>query len=358
MWRPPSRGFGRAALIVAAAAAAVVPLPAPLIEHAYSTVLFPRLQRLVTSASNLAPFALVDALIVVTLAAWIIAIGIDIARTHRGWRHVVARLMLRTIVWTAAFYLAFLVLWGFNYRRVRLADKLQFDPRAISPDALIAVGSVTVAELNALHERAHETGWPERGTIDSSLAAGFDRVQRELGVRMSAVAARPKLTLLDPYFRRAGVAGMTDPYFLETLAESDLLPFERPFVVAHEWAHLAGFADESEANFVGWLTCLRGSIPDRYSGWLFLYEEISRAVARSGRAGLAGKLGSGPRADLRAIADRLWRDVNPTVSVAGWGVYDKYLKANRVQAGAASYAEVVRLILGARFGPDWTPQLR
>ena len=38
---------------------------------------------------------------------------------------------------------------------------------------------------------------------------------------------------------------------------------ERPFVIAHEWAHLAGYADESEANFVAWLTCRRADPADR-----------------------------------------------------------------------------------------------
>ena len=46
---------------------------------------------------------------------------------------------------------------------------------------------------------------------------------------------------------------MTDPFLLETLLAPDLLDVERPFVIAHEWAHLAGYADESEANFVAWL---------------------------------------------------------------------------------------------------------
>jgi hypothetical protein len=357
MGRPPWRGFGRAALVLLAAAAAISPLPAPLVERAYSASLFPRLQRIITSASNLTPFALLDALIVVTLGAWLIAAGMDVARRRRGWADVVARLMLRTIIWAACFYLVFLVVWGLNYRRVRLVDKLQFDARAVSQEAALAVADTTVGELNALHERAHEIGWPARDAIDPSLAAAFDRVQRELGVRTRAIPARPKSTWLDPYFRRAGVAGMTDPYFLETLAESDLLPFEQSFVIAHEWAHLAGFADESEANFVGWLTCLHGSIPNRYSGWLFLYEELSRAVGRNDRAVLAERLAPGPRADLRAIADRLQRQVNPAVSAAGWRVYDKYLKANRVQAGAASYADVVRLVLGVRFGQEWTPML-
>jgi hypothetical protein len=69
------------------------------------------------------------------------------------------------------------------------------------------------------------------------------------------------------------------------------------------------------------------------------------------RATIAAALAPGPRADLQAIRDRFAREVNPVVSTAGWRVYDSYLKANRVQAGAASYAEVVRLVLGVQL-PD------
>jgi hypothetical protein len=148
---------------------------------------------------------------------------------------------------------------------------------------------------------------------------------------------------------------MTDPFFLETLIAGSVLPFERPFVIAHEWSHLAGLADEGEANFLGWLTCVHGSTADQYSGWLFLYQHIVAALPRRDRLELQPRLEPGPRADLRAVADRIARSISPRVAVAGWRVYDRYLKANRVEAGAQSYAEVVRLILGVRFGPDWTP---
>jgi hypothetical protein len=36
------------------------------------------------------------------------------------------------------------------------------------------------------------------------------------------------------------------------------------------------------------------------------------------------------------------------VAAAGWRVYDRYLKANNVPEGTASYADVVRLALGVR----------
>jgi hypothetical protein len=38
-------------------------------------------------------------------------------------------------------------------------------------------------------------------------------------------------------------------------------------------------------------------------------------------------------------------------------VYDRYLKANQVESGAASYGEVVRLVLGTKMGPGWVPAL-
>ena len=68
------------------------------------------------------------------------------------------------------------------------------------------------------------------------------------------------------------------------------------------------------------------------------------------------RLEAGPRADRQAIVERVRLQVNRRLSAAGLKVYDRYLKANRIEAGAASYGEVVRLVLGVRFGPSWTPQ--
>ena len=43
-------------------------------------------------------------------------------------------------------------------------------------------------------------------------------------------------------------------------------------------------------------------------------------------------------------------EVSPRLSEAGWLVYDQYLKANRIEAGAASYGRVVQLVLGVHAG--------
>ncbi|HXI28976.1 MAG TPA: DUF3810 family protein, partial [Vicinamibacterales bacterium] len=266
------------------------------------------------------------------------------------------RAVVRAAVVAAVVYLAFAVAWGFNYRRVPLAEALRLESDRVTPAAARQAASLAVDRMNALHDTAHAAGWPAADAIDDQLAEGLRRAVDELGRGATIVPARPKKTLLDWYFLRAGVDGMTDPFLLETLIASDVLPFERPFVVAHEWSHLAGFADEGDANFVGWLACLRSTPRAQYSGWLFLYSQIAQSIGARAAAPIAERLAEGPRADLRAIRDRIVRHVNPRVAAAGWRAYDAYLKANRVEAGTNSYAQVVRLALGVRL-PSGEPAL-
>jgi hypothetical protein len=345
-WRP--------ALVAAAVAAAFVPLPPPMVEQWYSARLYAGLQPLLTSASNLMPFALFDLLLVAAVGAWIGLAARDLIRVHRR-RLAIVLITWRTIVWCAALYLAFLSVWGLNYRRVRLVDALAVDSTRVTPAAVRDAAIVAADQLNALYDRAHGDGWPAADAIDRQLALALERALAAAGRTQAVVPGRPKRTLLDSYFKRAAVDGMIDPFFLETLVSSAALPFERPFVVAHEWSHLAGIADEGEANFVGWLACLRASPSTQYSGWLFLYSELRHAARPAERLAIADALAAGPRADLEAIRDRIARQVSPRVSAAGWRIYDSYLKANRVEAGAASYDEVVRLALGARLASGRSP---
>lgn len=354
---PPGMRW-RAALVVLAVGAALVPISPAAVERLYSNGLYAVVQRAITSASNLAPVAGFDVAIAVAAILWIVLAVRDIGARGGSALRGAGRVVLRTVIWSAAVYLLFLLAWGLNYRRVRLADRLEFNAAAVTADAARTMANVAVDHVNALYEPAHAAGWGPADAIDPGLAAAFARAVREVGGPAAVAVARPKRTMLDWYFRRAAVSGMTDPFFLETLIASDVLPFERPFVVAHEWSHLAGLADEGEANFLGWLTCLHGSTSDRYSGWLFFYQEVLTSVAREDRPVITAKLAAGPRDDLRASHDRLLRNVSPRVSALGWRVYDSYLKANRVEAGAASYAEVVRLVLGVRFADDWRPVLR
>jgi Protein of unknown function (DUF3810) len=344
-----SRGWRGYALPAIAIAAALLPLPEAFVERWYSQAFYPKIQWSLTPVTNVVPIALLD------LAAGGLIL-LAISRAGRGLRKgpsklAVRRLVVSVVVFAAGAYLAFLCLWGLNYRRVPLEQKLDFDRTRITRDAAFALGKEAVARVNEMHARLNAGGDASR------LGAAFEDAQGLLGQQWTAAVGRPKRSLLTYYFRWAAIDGMTDPFFLEIIVNPDVLPFERPFVVAHEWSHLAGYADESEANFVAWLTCIRGDSLARYSGWLAIYGHLSAALPGDDRRALFAALEPGPRNDLAAIAARYQRSA-PIVRHAAREVYDSYLKANRVTEGIASYDAVVNLAVGTSFGGNWTPRLR
>ena len=338
---------------------ALAPVPAEFIERWFSSGAYPVIQRAVTSATNAAPLAVFDVLVVAALAA----ILVTLFRGGRAaWRARRPKPLLVTLGHVAAAlavaYLVFLAGWGLNYRRIPMFERLNVARGAPSSEDVLQLGLRAVAEVNRLYEPAHHAGWNDDESDDRELRRAFGEVQRTLGGTASAVPGRLKRTMFGPYFRWVGVDGMINPFGLEVLANPDLLPFERPFVAAHEWAHLAGYAHEAEANFVGWLTTLRADVPAQYSGWVFLYWQVSGEVGEQERARLAAALALGPRRDVEAIIARLRRGRWPLLQRAGWAAYDQYLKANRVDEGIRSYGEVVTLILRARFEDGWIPVLR
>src|SRR5262245_14663627 len=217
----------RAAIVAGAALAALAPLPPAWVESWYSTRAYVALQRVVTPAANAVPFVLLDVFIAVVATAWVVLAWRDLTRGRR--LRAVVRILARSIVWASIAYLVFLITWGFNYRRRHFPEKLPYDETAVTEQTAVATARVTVDRLNSLHSGAHAAGWPAPDAADPDLAAAFARSLRALGLPPSIAVARPKRSVLDWYFRRSGTAGMTDPYFLETIAASALLPVERPF---------------------------------------------------------------------------------------------------------------------------------
>jgi hypothetical protein len=343
------RHGGTIALVAIAAAFAVVPVPEHAVERVYSRGMYPAVQRKLTLATNLLPIALLD--VAIAAVALGLAAALIVRARKTGWRGAAGRTLVTLIRACAAIYLAFLALWGLNYRRVPLEQKLDYDRARMTRDSVIALANLAAGAINAGYRDAHATRLDLGG-----LQYAFSDAESKLGSRGATIGGIPKRSLLTLYFRRAAIDGMTDPIFLEIIVNPDLLDVERPMVVAHEWGHLAGYANESEANFIAWLACVRGDALARYSAWLSAYGHAMRVLSKQDRS-VVKPLDAGPREDLRAMAARYARS-SPVVRKAAERVYDEYLRANRVAEGIGSYDAVLRLMVATRFDRDWNPALR
>ena len=354
-----ARILAGAGTIALAALAAAAPTSSTTVERVYATRVYPVLQHVITPISNTVPFAWLDLLVLgalIVVVAILVRAARDVRRTRRARPALAA--VGRIAIGAAAVYLVFLLLWGLNYRRLPMRDRLDLRVDAARSDAVRALGRDAVMHVNRLYQPAHEIGWETEEWRNAALRGTFETTQRLLSDAPAAIPGRLKRSVFGLYFRWAGIDGMVNPFALEVLANPDLLPFERPFVAAHEWSHLAGYAHEAEANFVGWLTCVRGDAAAQYSGWLYLYWQIAGELPQKDATDVGALLDPGPRRDVAAIVDRLQRGQLPLLRTASWTMYDQYLRANRVDEGVRSYGEVVNLILRARFDDGWKPVRR
>jgi len=363
--RPPLRTILGILTVALAVIFMVFPLPPEFIERYYSRGLYPRIQAVSTPITNHVPVAVTDVLmiaLVIGLPAWWVA---RIKAAGRGRRKRAALVMLfNTLVLAAALSLSFQLLWGFNYLRKPLIDKIEFDEERLNSENLKLLYRAAVEGLNQESKEVHSGDWPHEVEWRRRLDESFNAVLIELGNPRGIPTAVPKSSLLNLYLGASGIDGFTSPYGHEVILERELLAFEKPFTLAHEWGHLAGFADESEASFVGLIACLRSDMPAlRYSGWLALYMHTPWPAPmppdqNNGQAVEPPRPAPEVLADLRAIRDRDLRRRVDFVSEVQARFYDQFLKANRVEAGIASYGLLVRLVVGTRFERPWVPALR
>ena len=269
-------------LVAAAIALAMAPIDPAWIDRVYPRGWYAFLQPIVTSISSLLPVALLD--------IWVVLAAIVVVWTlWRVWRpstgtriRAAGRALVRGAAAASVVYLLFLLCWGLNYRRLPITHGFDFDRARVTAREVEAASVRAVTELNALHQGAHADlrSSPTMAAMRVRLAPAFAAAQRALGQQHLATAGRPKISMLSPFFRWATVDGMVNPLGLEVIVNPDVLPVEQPFVIAHEWGHLAGWARESEASYVGWLTCRAGDHAARYSGWLSLYWHLRRDLRR------------------------------------------------------------------------------
>jgi hypothetical protein len=208
----------------------------------------------------------------------------------------------------------------------------------------LALAARTAQSANVLRDAAHSApaGYHE---IATRLEPSFQQGLRRLGLPPMPVAGRPKISrVLTPFFTAAGVNGMVNPVALESIVHPDLLPFERPMVLAHEWAHLAGFADEADASAIAWLACVTGDPVLAYSAHFFVVLETASLLPHQEWRTIRATLSPGVIDDIDALRVRLSRQ-QPAVRDTAFKVYDGYLRTNRVDDGIRSYSRVVRVLL-------------
>ncbi|GAC1540148.1 MAG: hypothetical protein NVS3B16_01980 [Vulcanimicrobiaceae bacterium] len=334
--------FDIAAIAAALAVRALTPAPAWIEAH-YANGAYPVIDRSVRALTGPLPFCLGDVLFVIAVTSlvryWIVA-----WRTRAGTRAVAAaRLVLRTAAIGCALFVWFVAAWAYDYSRVPLAQKIAIHNERTDEDSVAAFADRVTDRLSALAGRAHRESIDD-ATFARRLEPTFAATIRRLGDRGAFAPPRVKPTFFPPLMHLSATSGFTDPWTHEVNLDASALPYERPAIYAHEWAHIAGFNDEAEANFIAVIACTTARDPlVQYSGWILVWFNLPADVR------LTHRMGKTAYDDIVAIRARYLKNVNKTVEHAQRVAYDGYLKSNHVKAGYDSYRLFIRWMTGADF---------
>ncbi len=333
--------------------------PALWVERAYANGLYPALDRAIRSVTGPVPFCVGDVLFVVAVGGLLTYWTLTLSRARRERRGDVLVRVGRALFWTfatlGAIYIWFEIGWALNYSRVPLTDKIVVHPARTNAVAIDVYADHVIDALSrdavaAHREYAAQRGDPSGDRFIARLEPSFEATIHRLGDDAGFAPVRIKPTMFQPFFAMSGTSGFTDPWTHEVNLDAGAFFFERPMYYAHEWAHIAGFTDESEANFISAVACTRSRDPLlNYSGWMLVWfnlppdAHVTHRIAR-----LAYN-------DIAAVRARYFARINRRVAGASRAAYDHYLRSNHVTAGYASYGLFVRWMTGADFDASGLP---
>jgi hypothetical protein len=330
-----------------------------LVEAVYSRGFFPVLRWLWDYSFGLLPVPIVYVFLVGALAwdvRWLCRRFIrkaDRSRPKKG-RMRIAFLSVAAVI--GAVVMCFYLMWGFNYNRISLEKHLHLE-----------VNPLGAMELQEEAEWALRAASEARALIPAAAASALDSshypFNPESAIRdsMSAVLrslgypapGRVRVRELRPggLLMRFSSSGFYFPFFEEGYISASLLPFERPFTMAHEMAHGFGFNDEGVANFLAFLTCERAENPAvKYSGRLAYWNSVAGELIRISPQGfrdLVVAMPDGMRADLRAAAAN-WDRYRGRLMEIGERINQQYLRSQGIKEGIKSYDRLAMLVLAWR----------
>lgn len=257
--------------------------------------------------------------------------------------------LLNFIGWTIGL---FLLMWGFNYGRQPVEERIGIQPEGLALNSLQAIirqEATVLANLRTKIPKSdtlalHTEHFPENmeEQLRQALEDVLDYYNYPTVGNVRGRVIEPKGILLS-----ISTAGIYFPWTGEGHIDAGLIHLQRPYTMTHELAHGYGFGDEGTCSFWAYLAAFK--VDDfaleyaiRLGYWRSLAVHWVRADAVAYHR-FRAQLPKGIVADLTAINENIdaYPDIFPTIRNVA---YDTYLKAQGIAEGLQNYGRVVNLV--------------
>ncbi|SFU54890.1 DUF3810 domain-containing protein [Butyrivibrio sp. M55] len=174
--------------------------------------------------------------------------------------------------------------------------------------------------------------------------------------RLGGYYVTPKPLHFSGFMSQQYMQGYYFPFSMEANYNDTMSIMNKPFTMCHELAHTHGYIYEDEANFLGFLACVKSDdVVFRYSGYLgvlnYINNDFYNAVSKQ-EYNSHVKISDRVKYDNQFLTKEAWVEVEKkavvktaTVKKAAETFIDTNLKVNGVLSGKVSYCHVVALIM-------------
>ena len=233
---------------------------------------------------------------------------------------------LNLVAFSSILYFLFYFLWGLNYFKPSLVDKLNIKSEY---------------EFNVLDETINRVIF-EINKESSFISEDINK--SDIFNLINTNASNIKKSIIPDIFLYQKVSGHYIPFTSEAIFVDKIPLVDMPIVILHEQAHQNGYANEGEASFIAFSKAINDKDPYiRYSGYFYALINLLNEISKKNSDKLDDyitKLDEKVISDIKKVQNFWSKYSNSFLDKAQNYIYDLYLKSNNQEAGIMTYGEV------------------
>jgi hypothetical protein len=324
------------------------------VETYYSRGMYPFIQETLSLPARIIPLPYCLSEIFVYLFVTFILLytlyqfAVTIYKKQTLWRFFLKK-FFQFLTFSVAVFVIVQFIWCWNYFRIPFGENICTDQKSLSDiDSGVALAYDMAGIANRMRNSSLLDKKPSIYELNAKVDSGLNDLMEKYNVKTNKHIPAVKHFVMNEFFSKTGISGLFFPLFLEPVMDSELCFWEKPQVMAHEKAHFLGFASESDANLVAFITCLQSDSPWlQYSGSLSalltyygrLPEEVRKDIFEN-------RLTQKVKNDIKIFKKRIfrnWEKKERTIKYAK-KINDSYLKLNNQKMGIGSYRHAINYL--------------
>lgn len=273
-------------------------------------------------------------------------------KTRKTWKTGYKQNLFKVVACLSVVYFIFTMLWALNYRRMPLYKKMGIE-KEYTEQELIDFTHKLIAKTNALHVQivgnetvkvilpySIEDIYNKAPEAYTELAKQFPEFSYEHKSIKSSL-----MSLAQSYM---GFGGYLNPFTNEAQVNYMLPLYNQPTTTCHEMSHQIGYANESEANFIGFMASAHSNdIYFKYSAYSFALRYCIGNIAKFDETKakeIIKLVNKGVRKNFKESKDFNAKYESFIEDIFEY-IYDNYLKANEQKDGLETYSKFTGLLV-------------